>query len=113
MWWVLLAVRQKILQPITPKEADTILNRLNTNENKPRPKTLFEPGEEVLVIDGPFTEFRGLVEKSGLRKSRLQLTAVNVVNRPTLVELEFKQEKNLTNLLSKAILPGFLMGFWA
>ena len=76
--------------PITQKEADTILNRLNHNENKPRPKTLFEPGEEVLVIDGPFTEFRGLVEKVDYEKSRLQLT-VNVFNRPTPVELEFRQ----------------------
>ena len=80
--------------PITPKEADTILNRLNTNENKPRPKTLFEPGEEVLVIDGPFTEFRGLVEKVDYEKSRLQLT-VNVFNRPTPVELGFKQEEKI------------------
>ncbi|ELA09429.1 transcription antitermination protein [Moraxella macacae 0408225] len=76
--------------PITQKEADAILNRLNHNENKPRPKTLFEPGEEVLVIDGPFTEFRGLVEKVDYEKSRLQLT-VNVFNRPTPVELEFNQ----------------------
>ena len=82
--------------PITPKEADTILNRLNTGENKPRPKTLFEPGEEVLVIDGPFTEFRGLVEKVDYEKSRLQLT-VNVFNRPTPVELEFKQVEKVTN----------------
>ena len=80
--------------PITPKEADTILNRLSTNENKPRPKTLFEPGEEVLVIDGPFTEFRGLVEKVDYEKSRLQLT-VNVFNRPTPVELEFKQVEKI------------------
>lgn len=76
--------------PITEKEAQTILNRLNTGEAKPRPKTLFEPGEEVLVIDGPFTEFKGLVEKVDYEKSRLQVT-VNVFNRPTPVELEFHQ----------------------
>lgn len=77
--------------PITQKEADLILNRLNQqNDEKPRPKTLFEPGEEVLVIDGPFLDFKGLVEKVDYDKSRLSLT-VNVFNRPTPVELEFKQ----------------------
>lgn len=81
--------------PITPKEAETILNRLTSSENRPRPKTLFEPGEELLVIDGPFTEFRGLVEKVDYEKSRLQLT-VNVFNRPTPVELEFNQVEKLS-----------------
>ncbi|MFP6813035.1 MAG: transcription termination/antitermination protein NusG, partial [Moraxella sp.] len=46
------------------------------------------------VIDGPFTEFRGLVEKVDYEKSRLQLT-VNVFNRPTPVELEFKQVEKI------------------
>ena len=48
----------------------------------------------MLVIDGPFTEFRGLVEKVDYEKSRLQLT-VNVFNRPTPVELEFKQVEKI------------------
>lgn len=76
--------------PITQAEADRILNRLAQTDVAPKPKTLFEPGEEVLVIDGPFTDFRGLVEKVDYEKSKLQLT-VNVFNRPTPVELEFSQ----------------------
>lgn len=82
--------------PITTKEADLILNRLNQqDESTPRPKTLFEPGEEVLVIDGPFLDFKGLVEEVNYEKSRLMLT-VNVFNRPTPVELEFKQVEKLS-----------------
>lgn len=80
--------------PITKAEADRILNRLRQNSDAPRPKTLFEPGEEVLVIDGPFTDFKGLVEKVDYEKSKLHLTVL-VFNRPTPVELEFsKVEKN-------------------
>lgn len=80
--------------PISKAEADRILNRLKQNSDAPRPKTLFEPGEEVLVIDGPFTDFKGLVEKVDYEKSKLHLT-VSVFNRPTPVELEFsKVEKN-------------------
>ncbi len=53
-------------------------------------KTMFEPGEELLVIDGPFTDFKGVVEEVQYDKSRLTLT-INVFNRPTQVELEFRQ----------------------
>ncbi len=63
-------------------------------ETDPRPKTLFEPGEELLVIDGPFTDFKGLVEKVDYEKSKLHLT-VNVFNRPTQVELEFSKVEKL------------------
>ncbi len=76
--------------PISKVEADRILNRLNQNKETPRPKTLFEPGEEVLIIDGAFVDFKGMVEKVDYEKSKLQLT-VNVFNRPTPVELEFNQ----------------------
>jgi transcriptional antiterminator NusG len=51
---------------------------------------VFEPGEELLVIDGPFTDFKGVVEEVLYEKSRLTLT-INVFNRPTQVELEFRQ----------------------
>lgn len=76
--------------PISQLEADRILNRLNQGSESPKPKTLFEPGEEVLIIDGAFVDFKGMVEKVDYEKSKLQLT-VNVFNRPTPVELEFNQ----------------------
>ena len=45
--------------PITEREADAILNRVQEGAEKPRPKVLFEPGEMVRVIDGPFNDFNG------------------------------------------------------
>nr|NIS40578.1 transcription termination/antitermination protein NusG [Desulfuromonadales bacterium] len=48
--------------PITEKEADQILQRVQEGVDKPRPKVLFEPGEVVRVIDGPFNDFSGVVE---------------------------------------------------
>lgn len=80
--------------PISKVEADRILKRLSQDNDAPRPKTLFEPGEEVLVIDGPFTDFRGLVEKVDYEKSKLHLT-VSVFNRPTPVELEFSKVEKI------------------
>jgi transcriptional antiterminator NusG len=77
--------------PITQKEADKILSRLQQQgEAAPKPKTMFEPGEELLVIDGPFVDFKGMIEKVDYDKSKVTLT-INVFNRPTQVELEFKQ----------------------
>ena len=76
--------------PITQREADAILARVRNTGEATRPKTMFEPGEELLVIDGPFTDFKGVVEEVQYEKSRLTLT-INVFNRPTQVELEFRQ----------------------
>lgn len=81
--------------PITEAEAARILNRLRHNNSAPRPKTLFEPGEEVLVIDGPFTDFRGLVERVDYEKAKLHLT-VTVFSRPTQVELEFSKVEKIS-----------------
>ena len=80
--------------PITKVEADRILNRINKGSEAPRPKTLFEPGEEVLIIDGPFTDFKGQVKKVDYDKSKLYLT-VSVFSRPTEVELEFNKVEKL------------------
>ncbi len=76
--------------PITEREANTILQRVQEGVDKPRPKVLFEPGEVVRVIDGPFNDFNGVVEQVNYEKSRLQV-AVQILGRSTPVELEFGQ----------------------
>ena len=76
--------------PISNKEADAILNRVQEGVDKPRPKVLFEPGEMVRVVDGPFNDFNGVVEEVDYDKSRLKV-AVLIFGRSTPVELEFHQ----------------------
>ncbi len=76
--------------PITEAEAQAILQRVEESGDKPRPKTMFEPGEMVRVIDGPFNDFNGVVEEVNYEKSRLQV-AVLIFGRSTPVELEFGQ----------------------
>ncbi|MBT6276255.1 MAG: transcription termination/antitermination protein NusG [Chromatiales bacterium] len=76
--------------PITEAEADAILQRVQEGTEKPRPKVLFEPGEVVRVIDGPFNDFSGVVEEVNYEKSRLRV-AVLIFGRSTPVELEFGQ----------------------
>ena len=76
--------------PITDREADVILQRIQEGVEKPKPKVLFEPGEVVRVTDGPFNDFNGVVEEVNYDKSRLRV-AVLIFGRSTPVELEFGQ----------------------
>lgn len=76
--------------PITDAEADQILNRVEESAEKPRPKTVFEPGQEVRVTDGPFSDFSGVVEEVNYDKNRLRV-AVTIFGRATPVDLEFDQ----------------------
>ena len=76
--------------PISQREADAILNRIQEGTEKPRPKVLFEVGEVGRVTDGPFTDFNGMVEEVNYDKSRLRV-AVSIFGRSTPVELEFSQ----------------------
>ncbi len=76
--------------PITDREAENILQRVQEGVEKPRPKVLFEPGEVVRVIDGPFNDFNGVVEDVDYDKSRLKVS-VSIFGRSTPVDLEFGQ----------------------
>src|SRR3990167_3231951 len=76
--------------PISLKEADTILQRMQDSSEKPKPKVLFEVGEVVRVTDGPFADFNGVVEEVNYEKSRLRV-AVMIFGRSTPVELQFDQ----------------------
>ncbi len=76
--------------PITDKEADTILMRVQEGIDKPRPKVLYEPGELIRVNDGPFNDFNGVVEEVDYEKNLLRIS-VMIFGRSTPVDLEFDQ----------------------
>jgi transcription termination/antitermination protein NusG len=76
--------------PISQKEADAILRRVMDSSEKPKPKVLFEVGEVVRVVDGPFADFNGAVEEVNYEKNRLRV-AVMIFGRSTPVELQFDQ----------------------
>ena len=75
---------------ISEKEVKNILESVQAGEEKPKPKVVYDVGEVVRVIDGPFTDFNGVVEEVNYEKSRLRV-AVLIFGRSTPVELEFSQ----------------------
>jgi transcriptional antiterminator NusG len=76
--------------PISDKEAENILQRVQEGSDKPKPKVLFEPGEVIRVTEGPFADFNGVVEEVNYEKNRLRV-AVLIFGRSTPVDLDFSQ----------------------
>jgi transcriptional antiterminator NusG len=76
--------------PISTKEVERIMSRLQESHDSPRPRTMFEVGQIVRVTDGPFADFNGTVEGVDYEKSRLKVS-VSIFGRATPVELEFSQ----------------------
>jgi len=77
-------------QPLKEQEIKTILRQTEEKREKPTPKVIFEEGEGVRVVDGPFTNFNGIVEEVNPRKGKLKVT-VSIFGRATPVELEYWQ----------------------
>ena len=80
--------------PISDDEADQILNRMEAGKLKPQPKYFFESGDDVRVIDGPFTNFNGTVEEVNPEKGKIKVL-VSIFGRATPVELDFVQVTKL------------------
>lgn len=76
--------------PISDKEVAALMQQIQDGVEKPRPKVLFEVGESVRVIEGPFSDFNGTVEEVNYDKSKLRVSVL-IFGRATPVELEFGQ----------------------
>ncbi len=80
--------------PISQKEVDRILERVETSVDKPRPKVMYEPGEMVRVTDGPFTDFEAVLEGVDYDRNKLQVSVL-IFGRSTPVDLEFTQVEKI------------------
>ena len=79
--------------PIPKKEVDRILGRMEKKEGI-IPEVPFTIGEHVSVIDGPFSEFTGIVDEINPERGKLKVL-VSIFGRETPVELDFLQVKPL------------------
>ncbi len=76
--------------PISEKEAQIILDRMEEGVTKPKPKVIYEPGEVVRVTEGPFADFNGVVEEIDYEKNKIKVSVL-IFGRSTPVELNFDQ----------------------
>ncbi len=76
--------------PVSQAEIDRILNQVQEGIDSPKPTVLFEIGEQVRVMDGPFQSFAGTVEEVDEERARLKVE-VSIFGRATPVELEYAQ----------------------
>ncbi len=80
--------------PLSDEEVEKILSRMEAGRLKPKPKFFFEAGDEIRVIDGPFTNFNGIVDEVNHEKGKIRVM-VTIFGRSTPVELEFVQVAKL------------------
>ena len=80
--------------PLSKDEVEQILQQVRTAAEKPKPKYMFEKGEQVRINEGPFTSFNGIVDEVNLDKNTLKVM-VTIFGRATPVELDFLQVEKI------------------
>jgi transcriptional antiterminator NusG len=76
--------------PISDKDVENLKIRIDEGTLKPKPKFKFDVGDHVKIIDGPFTNFDGVIDEVKPEKGKLRVI-VSIFGRPTPVELDFIQ----------------------
>ncbi len=77
-------------QPLDEPEVNRILGHIEKGETRAAPKMIFNPGDKVKVVDGPFLDFSGVIEEINPDKNKVKVM-VSIFGRPTPVELDILQ----------------------
>jgi transcriptional antiterminator NusG len=87
--------RVSATRSISEAEANNLLARIAEGEMRPQPKVLFEVGENVRVLEGPFANFTGSVDEINPEKGKVRVL-VSIFGRPTPIEIEFGQLEKIS-----------------
>jgi len=77
-------------KPMPKSEVEALCRQIEEGVERPKPKIMFEVGDAVRVMDGPFASFNGVVEEVMEDKGKLKVS-VSIFGRPTPVELDYVQ----------------------
>ena len=80
--------------PLPRDEVDTILRQMELGAEKPKPKSVFQKGDKVRVVEGPFVNFSGVIDDMSPERGKLKVM-VQIFGRLTPVELEYYQVERL------------------
>ena len=75
---------------VSDDEIKEITKQMEEGAIKPRPRVIFSTGENIKVIDGPFSDFNGVVDEVRPEKGKLRVL-ISIFGRATPVELDFVQ----------------------
>ena len=81
-------------QPLRPEEVDRIMTQMDRTRTKATSEIPFKVGDPVKVIDGPFSDFSGVVNEINAERGKLKVM-VSIFGRSTTVELNFLQVKSI------------------
>lgn len=76
--------------PVSEREVNQILDQLSTSSTLIKTSKVYDVGESVRVIDGPFESFTGTIEEVDVEKMRLRVS-VSIFGRATPIDLSFNQ----------------------
>jgi len=80
--------------PLLDSEVNLIIKQTEEKKEKPTPKVIFEKGDNVKIIEGPFVNFSGTVEEVNPDKGKIKVM-VSIFGRATPVEMEYWQVERL------------------
>ncbi len=81
--------------PLSDAQVADIIGQFDGKKGKPRPRVLYAPGDNIRILDGPFSDFDGQVEEVDEERARLK-AVVSIFGRSTPVELDFSQVEKET-----------------
>lgn len=76
--------------PLSAEEVEHIREHMRGETTASKPRVAFDLGENVRVVEGPFTNFTGVIREVNPERGKLKVM-VSIFGRATPVELEFLQ----------------------
>ena len=80
--------------PLSEKEVEAIIAQIESGSAKPKAQVLYQRGDRVRVMDGPFCNFSGIVDEINPDQETVKVR-VSIFGRSTPVKLKLGQVENI------------------